>query len=98
MASARPAYRMNRPSEDQARTALGRVFGPVAGDAFWSNACQSAGLAAGAIGDDLEALARVGDALARLGGPAGASAVALIIRIRAYQALSRAGSLAEQTA
>ena len=79
---------MTRPSAEQVRASLTRVYGAEAGEAFWADACRRGGVSS--ADDDLTALLRVADAFAAAGGPLAATGVGLIIRVRAYQAMNAA--------
>jgi hypothetical protein len=83
-----PGYNDYRaPTEDDARAALNRVFGPERGAEHWSQACRAAGLSTGRV-QGAEPLARAIQALAAQGGPSKAVARSIEIRMRTYTRLA----------
>jgi hypothetical protein len=83
-----PGYKMSRPTAEQVGRSLARVYGDEVARVFWRDASTKAGVDPDGNGS-LDDLLRVGDVLTTYGGPIGASGAALVIRIRAYQILSR---------
>jgi hypothetical protein len=75
------------PTEADARAALQRVFGPERGTERWSQACRTAGLAAGRVAG-AESLTRAVQALAAQGGPSTAVARSIEIRMRTHTRLA----------
>jgi hypothetical protein len=82
-----PGYDLREPTEADARTSLQRVFGPERGEERWASACQTAGLAVGAV-QGRDQLQRATQALSAQGGPAAAVARSVEIRMRTYARLS----------
>jgi hypothetical protein len=76
-------YNLIEPSEQDARSALQRVFGAADGESRWLQACAEAGLRSGLVrpGDDLE---RATSALALQGGATAAVARSVLIRMRTF--------------
>jgi hypothetical protein len=80
-------YTLKPPSEEDARAALERVFGPERGAERWSDACRAAGLKPGSVGPGAP-FERAVEALAAQGGAAAMTARSMEIRLRTYTRLA----------
>jgi len=80
-------YELGAPTEADALASLHRVFGSERGQSVWSDACDLAGIPAGAVKttSDLERVAR---SLASQGGAAATVSRSITIRLRTYDQLA----------
>lgn len=89
-----PGYALGAPTEADALASLHRVFGSERGQSVWSDACDLAGIAPGAVNTTTD-LERVARSLASQGGAAATIARSITIRLRTYNQLAARAAAAK---